>query len=227
MESLDFWRLCDELCIRDAALLIVGVDPSSEEGANCDGWKEHEQPPGYMAVTQALTGAARSGKLPVTLRFAAEPRYCAGIDNLHERGYWGGEDVREAKDEAGEGYVIGPAPSWHMSTVSVDDLKTWLRSHGFTAGFFFPTEEAGMPGYLDPKNPRYAPKLAAAVSAWLSVEHPAPGKSTKQALERWLREHAAEFGLTDDEGNPVNTAMEECSKVANWQPGGGASKTPG
>ena len=126
----------------------------------------------------------------------------------------------------GAPYVIVPDPDWNMTTVEVENLKIWLRSRGFTSGFFFPNEEAGRPGYLDPKNPRYPPKLAAAVSAWIAVEDP-HGRSPKQSLDRWLREHAAEFGLTDDDGNPVNTAMEECSKVANWQPGGGASKTPG
>jgi hypothetical protein len=226
MESLDYWRLCDELGVIHAALLIVGVDPSSEEGAHCDGWKEHEQPKGYVAVKNAMIRAIAAGRLRATLRYAAESRYVAGIDSLHERGYWNAEDVRAIEDGAGESYVIGSVPDWRESSVSVDDLKTWLRSRGFTSGFFFPNEEAGRPGYMDPKNPRYPMKLAAAVSAWLAVEDP-NGRSPKQALERWLREHAAEFGLTDDEGNPVNTAMEECSKVANWQPGGGASKTPG
>ena len=68
--------------------------------------------------------------------------------------------------------------------------------------------------------------LAAAVKAWQAVTDP-KGKSPKQALDKWLREHAADFGLTDDEGNPVNQAIEDCSKIANWQPGGGAAKTPG
>lgn len=81
-------------------------------------------------------------------------------------------------------------------------------------------------GYLDPKNPRYAPKLAASVKAWQAVTDPR-GRSPKKALDNWLREHAADFGLMGDDGIPVNTAIEECSKVANWQPGGGAAKTPG
>ena len=81
-------------------------------------------------------------------------------------------------------------------------------------------------GHLDPKNPRYAPKLAAAVRAWQAVTD--PGKvSPKKALTKWLREHAAEFGLSDDEGKPNETGIEEVAKVANWQPGGGAPKTPG
>ncbi|MND07504.1 hypothetical protein D3C83_295210 [compost metagenome] len=52
------------------------------------------------------------------------------------------------------------------------------------------------------------------------------GKSPKQALEKWLREHALEFGLTTEDGSPNGTGIEEAAKVANWQPGGGAPKTP-
>lgn len=79
--------------------------------------------------------------------------------------------------------------------------------------------------YLDPNHPRYAPKLAAAVRAWQAVTD-AGGKHPKQALAKWLRENAAEFGMTDDGGKPNETGIEEAAKVANWQPGGGAPKTP-
>jgi hypothetical protein len=44
---------------------------------------------------------------------------------------------------------------------------------------------------------------------------------------KWLREHAAKFGMTDDDGKPNETGIEEAAKVANWQPTGGAPKTPG
>jgi hypothetical protein len=43
---------------------------------------------------------------------------------------------------------------------------------------------------------------------------------------KWLRENASEFGLSDDDGKPNETGIEETAKVANWQPGGGAPKTP-
>jgi hypothetical protein len=81
-------------------------------------------------------------------------------------------------------------------------------------------------GYLDPSHPRFAPKLAAAVRAWQSVTN-AGNRSPKQAIEKWLRANAAELGLTNPDGIPVNQAIEECSAVANWQPKGGAVKTPG
>jgi len=32
--------------------------------------------------------------------------------------------------------------------------------------------------------------------------------------------------MTDEDGAPVNQAVEDVAKVANWQPGGGAPKTP-
>ncbi|QBQ56110.1 hypothetical protein [Nitrosococcus wardiae] len=53
------------------------------------------------------------------------------------------------------------------------------------------------------------------------------GKHPKQALAKWLREHAAEFCLTDDKGKLNEAGIQEAAKVANWQPGGGAPKTPG
>ena len=52
------------------------------------------------------------------------------------------------------------------------------------------------------------------------------GKTPKQAIEKWLREHASEYGLTGADGNPVVAAIEQISKVSNWRPEGGAAKTP-
>ena len=41
---------------------------------------------------------------------------------------------------------------------------------------------------------------------------------------KWLREHAANYKLSDEEGKPNETGIEECAKVANWQDKGGAPK---
>lgn len=112
-----------------------------------------------------------------------------------------------------------------MTTVTVEDVRRWLVSRGFRTGFFFP-EASDAPDYLDPKHLRYAPRLAAAVNAWLAVKQ-ASGKSVKDAIKKWLREHAAQYGLTNEDGNPNETGIDELAKVANWQPTGGAPKTPG
>ena len=110
------------------------------------------------------------------------------------------------------------------SIVNVESLRSWLDVRGIRSGFFFPAP-IDSADYLEKKNPRYAPKLAMAVRAWQAVTD-AGKKTPKQALEKWIREHAAEYGLVDDEGIPVVAAVEECSKVANWNPSGGAPKTP-
>lgn len=87
------------------------------------------------------------------------------------------------------------------------------------------SDPPNQPPYLDPTHPRYSHKLAAAVSAWMAVEEPV-GKSPKQALEEWLREHAEDYRLVGPDGSLNKTGLEACSVVANWRPSGGASKTP-
>jgi hypothetical protein len=201
MDSMDYWRLCDELNVMQAALLITGIDPSGEDGCYCESWDLHKRPRGYEAAKSAISNALRKGKINGSNTLLCE------------------------YDINGNPYCdIKNTTNIEKSFVEVDSLKKWLSGRGVKTGFFFPNN-SNAPDYLDKKNPRYAPKLAAALNAWLTVTD--PGKKTpKQALEKWLREHAAEFGLVDDDGNPINNAIEECSKVANWNQGGGAPKMP-
>ncbi|WP_429497430.1 hypothetical protein ACQUFY_12790 [Robbsia andropogonis] len=218
------WYLHDHLSVMEAAALIADYDPGRVQRCQNDTNFERNFSRLYPAQS-ALINAITNHKLAATLRYDAEPRYLAGLDNLEERGRWNGEEVREIKSNDDESFVIGPVPNWHRSTVAVENVRSWLSSRGYRAGFFFP-EAVDAPDYLDSSTPRYAPKLAAAVSAWQSVTNP-DGKHPKQALMKWLREHAAKFGLTDDEGKPNETGIEEVAKVANWQSTGGAPKTPG
>lgn len=232
MDELDYWRLCDDLNVVQASMLIVGGDPStawlSDEGVKCRDW-----PKGYDAAKTAIIHALR--------------KYAAYEEELGvRRGGPTGQAISPSADRLAylkqnslKGTLVpcwdtdingnrtivieGTLDSWY-STVDVAALKVWLKERGFSTGFFFPVE-GDRPDYLDPRNPRYAPKLAAAIHAWLAVTDPGK-KSPKQALDKWLRENAAKFGLADDEGLPINQAVQECSKVANWQQGGGAPKTP-
>ena len=59
MDNFDYWRLCDELGLEQAACLIAEVDPSGEIGSNCSNWKISEQPFGYHAALTAITHALR------------------------------------------------------------------------------------------------------------------------------------------------------------------------
>jgi hypothetical protein len=117
----------------------------------------------------------------------------------------------------------------NATTIAVEDLRAWLKTRGLKSGFFFPAHEAG-PDYLSPGGPHYSVKLAAAVEAWRAVsrnEELRRGKSVKQAIVVWLRQHANEFGLTKDDGNPNEQGIEDVAKIANWDTRGGAPKTPG
>lgn len=204
MDSLDYWRLCEELTVVQAAYLIAGLDPS--DGASyVENWDPHKRPPGYEATKTAVSGALLHG----TLDGRIVPQY-------------------ECDREGNILWEISNSVDVEKSVVFVESLRKWLSSRGFSSGFFFPDGNSSAE-YLDPLHPRYAPKLAAAVRAWEATADPEllNGRSPKQALAKWLREHAAEFGLSDEEGKPNETGIDEVSKVANWQPKGGVPKTPG
>ena len=203
MDSFDYWRLCDELSIEQAACLIAGVDPSDEVGAYCSNWHINMQPLGYHAALTAISNALRRGAIKGKV--------------IHEKLY----DINgNPYDEIEDSIVTKD------STVEVQSLRSWLASRGIETGFFFPDiTVSGTPDYLDSKHQRYAPKLAAAVMAWQSVTD--TGKlSPKQALLKWVRENAAAFALTDSDGKQNETGIEEVAKVANWNDKGGAPTTP-
>lgn len=203
MEGLDLWRLCDELTVVQAALLVAGADPSVD-AEYVGRWSVENRPPGYEAVKNAISNGLRRGAIVGQII----PIYEFDINGT----CCGAEDGSVNVDK---------------SRVDVLSPQTWLEDRGPVKGFFFP-ERAVVRDYLDPKHPRYAPKLAAAVLAWLAVDQAAAlkGKTPKQALVKWLRENAAKFGMTDDDGKPNETGIEEAAKVANWQMTGGAPKTP-
>jgi len=235
------WRLADPLTVQQAAALIAGFDPNTvrfnSDGAawfEIEGFTDSSGIGWVQTAFAALVNAINARKLKAAIRRAAWER---GWDEDPGEGERFESKVVILEDDSFEAWQADPtfaqrrgiiyrvSPDWGLTTVAVSDLVAWLETAGIRTGFFFPTA-TDAPDYLDPKNPRYAPKLAAAVRAWQSVTD-AGGKHPKQALAKWLREHAAEFGMTDDEGKPNETGIEEAAKVANWQPGGGAPKTPG
>jgi hypothetical protein len=201
LSPIDYWRLCDELDIVQAALLLVGEDPGGT-ASYVEGWDVENRPNGYEAAKTALTNAVRRGAIDAVV-------------------------VQQVEHDF-NGNEIGPIAGTidlRRTQVNVHSLSQWLADRGITSGFFMQGRSFG-PDYLSPDHPRYAPKLAAAVRAWMEVDDP-QGKSPKSALVKWLRENAREFGLSDDEGKPNELGIDECAKVANWQPSGGAPKTPG
>jgi hypothetical protein len=233
LKGRDYWRLCDELSIVQAASLICL--PSDYDGPiPCP-----DEPPGFAATMAALTHAILSGRLKATIRRRAWETGWYERPDDNERhtsmAQYFPEDPPDPDRLSAIDYEprVGSAaplmyradPDWAFSTVRVEILRDWLSLRGIKTGFFFPQADEDTPDFLNPKHPRYSPKLAAAVHAWQANPDP-KGKTPKQALIKWLNEHAAEYGLSDDEGRPNDLGIEECAKVANWQPGGPA-RTPG
>ena len=104
------------------------------------------------------------------------------------------------------------------------------KTRGVRSGFFFP-EGPATAEYLYRRSESFAPRLAAAVQAWKAVRaerfSKPSARSVKQDFMRWLNCYVAEYGLTNENGEPNKQAIEDMSKVANWDTRGGAPKTPG
>lgn len=238
------WRLSDPLTVEQAAALIAGFDPnwvrfnagnvvSLTRGSTL---AENDGIALVQTALAVLTNAINGHKLNARLRYDAEPRYMAGMDNLKERGFWRGEDVAEIAGLDGSSYVIDVIPNWGKTTVERHDLIAWLERSGIPAEFFFRTA-MDIPNYLDPINSRYSPKLAAAVRAWQAMEDEnlRRGKSAKTSMEHWLTANYRQLGLVHKRnsekhgvraGEMNRTAISEVAKVANWEEDGGAPKTP-
>lgn len=233
MEKMDYWRLCDELSVVQAALLVADLDPA--EFQYVMNWEEHKRPKNFSAVLAALSHAILGGRLPATIRREAwetgwnedpESRlnFTRNVDLFPDQK----ELPEEALNLKYRGIIYRATPDWNLTTVLVEDLRTWLRNRGFKSGFFFP-QAVGTPDFLDPGHHNYAPKLAAAICAWQAVNEDQDlikGKTVKQALQKWLRKNAGQYGLTKDDGNPNEQGIEEIAKISNWDTKGGAPKTP-
>jgi len=207
MNDLNKWQLSDHLSIVQAALLVCNLDPARYQSTVEDA-DAAQRPSGYEAAKAAISNALQMELIEGQLI----PHY-----------YYNDEAGPPAGEVDGS---IDPAES----IVEVESLRAWLAGRGVTTGFFFPTKTLRKsPAYLDRNHPRYAPKLAAAVAAWeaCSDNSTTQGKSPKQALTNWVLENAKEFGLCSDEGVQNREGINQVATVANWDPKGGAPRTPG
>lgn len=190
------WHLHDDLSIHHAVCLIAGYDPNDYEIASSQ-WNYESQPIDFPNYNPVYSAVITAARL-------GKLKVCISDDNLSK-------EITHPK-----------------TTIKRDDLKEWLVSRGFKSGFLFEGDNINKddPDYLNQNHPRYAPKLAACVKAWLEVTEPPKGKRPKHALEKWFRENGASYGLTKEDGNPNEQGIEECTKVTNWDIRGGATKTP-
>ena len=235
--SLEGWRLVTDLTVVDAAILIVGGDPSHTETVFDPHGEEYYEAKvtsghkGYDGTFAGLTGAILSGSLRATLKYAIEdaeqPRSKLGenfwlltkqdLNPFFEGGAnfsWNSGNVRIAKN-----------PDWDMTTINVDNLKAWLRSKGRMTGFFFPepknADEAD--AFMDENHDHFSPDVALAISAWraLSNEQRFP-RGVKAAIEDWIDAHPEAW---KGEESLSLAAKERIATLVNWKRTGGAPRT--
>ena len=166
MQDIDFWKLSDELTIVQAALLVIGVNP--DDHPFVESGNLADRPRGYEAAKHAIFTSLKAERI---------------------RG-----EIKYFVDERGD---YDPYPSDTDSTVEVASHKQWLKGKGMTQHFFFFPESA-VSEFMDTEHPRYSRKLAAVVAAWQAMDNPdrLRSKTVKQAVEKWLRENASQYGLS-------------------------------
>jgi hypothetical protein len=113
VNAIEYWRFCDQLSVVQAALLIVGEDPSSWQETIGKTYSSMDRPTGYDATITALINSIRSKQLNANI--------------IHY------------EDE--DGRYLGP--NWDLTTIEVHELRTWLQWRGVKGGFFFPEPETG------------------------------------------------------------------------------------
>lgn len=208
MKGIEFWRLCDELSVVQAALLVVNCDPA--QYSSVEEWEVEDRPEGYEAVKTTIKTSIFAGKLQAKIKHRAEP---AHFDYIVGEG-------------AGE-LVPADNPDWNETYIEVKDLVDLLSGKGYRTGFFF-TANDNLPAYLDERHSHYSSKMGAVFAVWNAMQDSPDllnGRTVKQAMTIWLRKNAVRFGLHKDDGNPNEQAIEEIAKVANWDARGGAPKT--
>lgn len=198
MSEFEYWKLCDRLTLVQAALLMAGHDPCGLEH-NVEVMPPDDQPKGYIACRQALIGAIEEKRI----------RGWICIDECPNG--FGNSDSRLNAEK---------------SEVITGGIAPWLIEKGVRSNFFLNDTDAPEE-FLDPNHERFAPKLAAAISAWKAVGAEKDPKGTpKQRIEKWLRLHAADYDLVQNDGRPNESAIMAISKIANWNLEGGAPVTP-
>jgi hypothetical protein len=209
-----YWLLNDDLNIIEAALLVIGEDPSSL-APYVEGTNAQNQPQGYVAARNGIAGGLRKGLIIGSW---------VHLDEFD----WNGNVVGEIKGSM----------NFEKSRVDVDSLKLWLLNRGIADNFFFPAVALTTgPDYLNQDHPRFSPALAASVKAWLAMEDEnlLRGKNPKQALQSWIESRYKELGLSHERDTPKNgtvvggmktTVIENAATLANWSKGG-PPNTPG
>ncbi|WP_417490414.1 hypothetical protein [Maricaulis sp.] len=193
------WKLAETVSIVEAALLILEIEPQGLSDS-IETRADDDKPKGYLAARKALESSIRGDCLEGQINYVVLENPNGGYEEDYQR------------------------IDYHTSQVDARDLARWLAQRGYSCSTF-PARDEQSTGFRDRNHPRYAAKLAAVAEAWEAFDESAGAPGTpKQRLTIWLRLNAARFGLTGDDGRPMENVIEELAKVGNWATTGGAPK---
>lgn len=237
LDPIDYWRFHKEFTVVEAALLILDLNPSELKHSVLTNTKKPEN---FDAVFSGITKAIINNKLKANIRYTIS--WMGNNDNSSWIEYPNYDEV--------VGYCVDEhlskeplevhfkkTPDWQNTLIELDDLKTWLTSSKLKPKFFFSDSNPNTPEYLDKYHPRYSEKLAACINTWVALgdQSLTNGKSVKSAIDSYLIKNSQEFGLVHKKDDPKHTyekgdiiegAKNEMTKIINWNPNGGATRTP-
>lgn len=195
MDPIDYWKLCTEFSIVQAALLICGRCPDDlqYEVENTP----RKRPDGYVGTRTALYNAIQTKNLKA-------------IVVMDEHGDFGDSSSLNIYQTLIRGHDVNLF------------LKSKNMTSDFFEAYS--TAEVSPRGGVQqfPIKLNAAIKAWTAVTSYPEFLR---GKSPKQALKKWLTDNAATLGLLNKNGIPNQTGIDEICKVANWKPEGGATPT--
>ena len=203
--AFDYWRLCDELSVFQAILLTLDFNPTHNESFNWEKALSVELPEGYKALKTAIQKSIENGTIQGEIIYSLYDEMTGDITNQNER------------------YM-----NLDHSYINVKSYVEYLSSKNFKSSRFFFPDNTDNRDYLDKNHPHYSPKLAMTIKAWEAIrDNPKllDRRTPKQALDKWLKENASDYGFTDEKGLPQKQPIEEMAKVGNWNPKGGVAKT--
>lgn len=196
MDNITHWKLAEELNVRQAALLMIGLDPSKFDFSIDD--KPTIQPTGYGAFVTALKNAIPNKRIEARISYYEQSNF---------------ESIINWEDTV---LSVESLKQWLIEK-DINDL--FFNVGGELKEFNFMDEDH--PQY----SPKMAATVSAWMAVTENPEL-LKGKTPKQAVEKWLRENAGKFGLTKEDGKLNESAISEICKIVNWNPQGGVAKTP-
>jgi len=233
--NYDVWRLFGFYTLPQAAALMANIDPSAIEYGDAStslrikhGVPQDRRAAQANAIFHALINEVfrdKDGHLQIADFSRVAVRKSVFIDWLCKK-----ENIPAFFANDVIQHKVNEARDWAMDRAMDIAFRRMERLQEFEAAqhdlINNQSASPNTPDYLNPDHPRYAPKLAVAIKAWQEVTDPR-GKTPLQALREYLESNAQELGLLKDDGTFNREGMEQIAKVANWQPTGGAPKTPG